>query len=193
MCSSTSRAIILDRYWSTNFWSDFVIPHTMRNAYQLPPRSTESILNFIYLSYSGKLRPCCCSHKWCTSMRSRYFFGNTLLQFPTDPYESSIWGILLGQEKILPSSRVSIVHFFEVDILVKSDGAGNAACDTIDLGIPTKYQIADTGNFSLKSPARPAARKIHIENSVFLGISELHYCDYLARAATWSTTKKTSH
>ena len=107
-----------------------------------------------------------------------------------------MWGKLIGQNKILPSSRVSILHFFEVakvDIMVKSDLAGNAIFDAIDRVNPTKYQLADTGNFSLKNPARPAAPKSHIENSVFLGISDLLYGDYLVRAAAWTTVKKSSN
>ena len=45
----------------------------------------------------------------------------------------------------------------------------------------------------MKNPARPAAPKSHIENSVFLGISDLLYGDYLVRAATWTSVKKSSN
>ena len=116
-----------------------------------------------------------------------------MVKFPSDLSESTMWGKLIGATNILPSSRVSIIHFFEVDILVKSDADGNSTFDSIDRYGPTKYQLSDTGNFSLTSPSRPAAPKSHIENSIFFGTRLLKYSDFLVHAASWSSVKKSSN
>ena len=98
---------------------------------------------------------------------------------PIDTEEAKVWSILLGFDKILPSLRVSVIHFFEVDIIVKSDGDGLSIYDGIDRVGPTRYQLFDTGNNSLISPSRPAAPKSDILNSVFYRVDKLKYSDYI--------------
>ena len=100
--------------------------------------------------------------------------------------EKDIWASLLGLLAFNESDRVSIIHFFEADILVKSSTDGSAIFDSIDRVRPTKYQLADTGNFSEISPARPAASKADILNSVFVGTSALLYSDYMLSSLSWS-------
>lgn len=112
---------------------------------------------------------------------------------PIDTEEAQVWAILLGFDKVLPSLRVSIIHFFEVDILVKSDGNGLSIYDGIDRVGPTKYQLSDTGNSSLISPSRPAAPKSDIINSVFYRVDKLKYSDYIIYADSWSKLKKSSN
>ena len=120
-------------------------------------------------------------------------FGYSLLKFPMDVNESTSWAKLIGLKLVLPSSRVPAIHFFEVDIIVNSNSDQQSLFGGIDRIGPTKYQDSDTGNFSLTSPARPAAPKSHIENSVFYGTGELTYRDYLSRAEAWSKSKKSSN
>ena len=120
-------------------------------------------------------------------------FRNSLLKFPVDENESTTWAKLIGLNKILLSSRVSAIHFFEVDIIVKSSSDQPSTFGGIDRIGPTKYQDSDTGNFSLTSPSRPAAPKSNVENSVFYGTTGLTYCDYLLRTEAWSKSKKSSN
>ena len=89
--------------------------------------------------------------------------------------------------------RVSVIHFFQIDILVKSDGNGLSNYDSIDRVGPTKYQLSDTGNNSLISPSRPAAPKSEILNSVFYRVDKLMYSDYISIADSWSKYKKSSN
>ena len=112
---------------------------------------------------------------------------------PIDTEEAKVWSILLGFDKILPSLRVSVIHFFEVDIIVKSDGDGLSIYDGIDRVGPTRYQLFDTGNNSLISPSRPAAPKSDILNSVFYRVDKLKYSDYIIYADSWSKLKKSSN
>jgi hypothetical protein len=141
---------------------------------------------------SGKLSPCCCSYIWCTKVRGDHLFGGSTVKVPSDTGEVKIWAILLGLDDILPSYRVSIIHFFEVDIIVKPDVDGSCVFEGIDRIGPTKYQVCDTGNESLISPARPAAAKSIILNSTFHGIRSLKYHEYLEIAASWSKLKKSA-
>lgn len=76
--------------------------------------------------------------------------------------------------------------------MAKASADGQASFDCIDRSGPTKYQVMDTGNFSRDSPARPAATKFDIENSVFYGLSTLLYSDYLLTACTWKKQKLSS-
>ena len=112
------------------------------------------------------------------------YFG--ILQCPRFPQRKEMWASLLGLLAFKESDRVSITHFFEVDILVKSSIDGSAMFDSIDRIRPTKYQLADTGNFSKISPARPAASKADILNSIFVGTSALLYSDYMLSSLSWS-------
>jgi hypothetical protein len=90
--------------------------------------------------------------------------GPVLLNYHLDSWECENWARLLGIAVVLPTSRVSIIHFFEVDIIVKSNTDGDGTFDSIDrLGQgPTKYHVSNTGNNSLISAARPAAAKSDI-------------------------------
>jgi hypothetical protein len=89
------------------------------------------------------------------------------VQVPPIGRENEEWADLLGIPECRQIDRVSIIHFFQVDIMFKSNADGQARFDSIDRSGPTKYQLSDTGNFSRKSPARPAASKSEIQNSVF--------------------------
>ena len=148
--------------------------------------------NFIFsnLYPRSKLQPCSCTFKWCSSLRLTHLFGNSTVKIPSDHGETEIWANLLGISNISPTSRVSIIHFFEVDIMVKSDSNGGSVFDSIDRVNPTKYQQFDTGNSSLTSPPRPAAAKSDTENSFFFNINVLTYRDYILQASTWSINKK---
>ena len=101
-----------------------------------------------------------------------------------------IWAILLGLPALLPSHRVAIVHFFEIDIIVMPDSDGLCVFDGIDRVQPTRYQVSDTGNRSLTSPARPAAPKSTILDSILYGISRMKYSDFVIHASSWSNLKK---
>ena len=142
--------------------------------------------------YSGKLRACACTFKWCSDIRERHFFRDCTVQMPIVLLEIEVWTNLLGLEDVKPSDRISIIHFFQVDIMIKSSILGQASFDTIDRNTPTKYQLTDTGNFSRTSPPRPAASKHDIENSIFYGISALTYSDYLLLASLWRKSASTS-
>ena len=125
-------------------------------------------------------------------MRGRHLFCDGTVQVPSSAGESEIWAGLLGQLELKSSDRVSIIHFFEVDIMVNSTADCHVSFDYIDRMGPTKYQLMDTGNFSRESPARPAASKSDIENSIFYGVATLLYSDYLLTACTWQKSKMTS-
>ena len=125
-------------------------------------------------------------------MRGHHLFYDGTVQIPSTAWESKIWAGLLGMLELKPSDRVSVIHFFEVDIMVNSTADGQASFDNIDRIGPTKYQLMDSGNFSRDSPARPAASKSDIENSVFYGLATLLYSDYLLTACTWQKRKVTS-
>ena len=112
-----------------------------------------------------------------------------LVQAPPIGRENEVWADLLGTPELRQIDRVSIIHFFQVDIMVKSNTDGQARFDSIDRCEPTKYQLTDTGNFSRVSPARPAASKSEIENSVFYGVSTLLYSDYVLHASSWVKRK----
>ena len=66
--------------------------------------------------------------------------------------ENEVWADLLGVPELRQIDRVSINHFFQVDIMVKSNTDGQARFDTIDRSEPTKFQLTDTGSFSRISP-----------------------------------------
>ena len=136
------------------------------------------------------LAPCSCTYKWCQTLRFSHLFGSSTVKLPTDTRESEIWATLLGINVILPTTRVSIIHFFEVDIIVKSNSNGDAIFGCIDRTAPTKYQLSDTGNSSVTSPARPAAPKSEILNSLFSSTRKLTYADYVRHASSWSKIKK---
>ena len=85
---------------------------------------------------------------------------------------------------------MAIIHFFECDIIVKSDASGDAIFGGIDRIGPTKYQAFDKGNCSVISPARPAAARSDIANSFYSIITNLTYKDYSERAGSWSNSKK---
>ena len=134
--------------------------------------------------------PCACTYKWCTALRSLHLFCYSTVKVPEDIDEAAIWANLLGIEEFLLISRVSVIHFFEVDMIVKSIVDGEATFDGIDRTQPTRYQMFDTGNSSLVSPARPAASKADIDNSIFYSIKSMTYIHYCTQAASWSTIKK---
>jgi hypothetical protein len=119
-------------------------------------------------------------------LRGDHLLEFTTVKFPSNLVESSIWSILFGVDAALRSSRVSIIHFFEMDIFAKSNSAGFCVFDYIDRIGATKYQLADTGNDSLTSPARPAAPKSHILNSIFYGVDQLKYSDYVLHTMSTS-------
>ena len=110
------------------------------------------------------------------------FYSHGASDCRRERYLASLLGLLAFKE----SDRISIIHFFEVDILVKSSTDVSAIFDSIDRIRPTKYQLADTGNFSKISPARPAASKADILNSIFVGTSTLLYSDYMLLSLSWS-------
>ena len=112
------------------------------------------------------------------------------MQFPTDIGECEVWLLLLGSPSISVASRVSIIHFFQIDIIVTSNGDGHCQFNSIDRSGPTKYQTADTGNSSLLAPARPACAKSVIEESIFYNVRELLYCEYVLLQIAWSKVKK---
>jgi hypothetical protein len=80
-----------------------------------------------------------------------------------------------------------------VDIGVKSNSDGMAIFDSVDRIGPTKCEEFGTGNFSLTNPARPAAPKCAIENSMFTSSRGLTYSDYSISAESRSKTKKSSN
>ena len=100
-------------------------------------------------------------------------FTNTSVRFPTDIEECEVWPLLLGSPSITVASRVSITHFFQIDIIVSSTGDGYCQYHSIDRMGPTKYQTADTGNRSLVAPVRPACAKFIIAESIFYNNKEL--------------------
>lgn len=108
---------------------------------------------------------------------------------PSDIGELDSWSKLLRIDVILPTSRVSVIHFFDVDVMVKSNSDGDAVFDNINRTDPTKYQLSETGNNSLLSPARPAAAKSDIEKSIF-STRSMTYADYNLHATGWSNNKK---
>ena len=97
-------------------------------------------------------------------MRGHYLFCDGTVQIPSTAWESKIWAGLLEMLELKLSDRMSVIHFFEVDVMVNSTADGQASFDNIDRIGPTKYQLMDTGTFSRDSPARPAASKSDIEN-----------------------------
>ena len=113
-----------------------------------------------------------------------------MVQFPSNEGEREVWLILLGTPTISSTSRVSIIHFFEVDFLVSSTGSGLCQFDTIDRNCVTKYQVEDTGNSSLIAPSRPACPKSAIEESVFFNVRQLLYSDYMMHQSVWLKVKK---
>ena len=127
------------------------------------------------------------------ALRDRHLLGCSLLIFPTDSNESTTWAKLIGLKDILPSSRVSAIHFFSVDTIVSSNSDQLSVFGGIYRFAPTKYQDSDTGNFSLTSPSQPAAPKSQIENSIFYGTVAMAYRDYLLRSEAWSKSKKSSN
>jgi hypothetical protein len=119
-------------------------------------------------------------------------FGGGTVRVPTDTGEAKAWAILLGLDEVLPSCRVAIIHFFEVDIIVKPDFDGLCVFDGIDRAGPTKYQVTDTRNGNTISPARPAAPKASIINSIFHGTGQMIYSVYLQHAEGRARLKKSA-
>ena len=149
------------------------------------------IENDFFLFYlSGKLFPCACTYPWCTTLREKHLFSNSMVQFPSNEGEREVWLVLLGTPTISSTSRVSIIHFFEVDFLVSSTGSGLCQFDTIDRNCVTKYQVEDTGNSSLIAPSRPACPKSAIEESVFFNVRQLLHSDYMMHQSVWLKVKK---
>jgi hypothetical protein len=77
-----------------------------------------------------------------------------------------------------------------MDIFAKSNSAGFCVFDYIDRIGATKYQLADTSNDSLTPPSRPAAPKSQILNSIFYGVDQLKYSDYVLHTMSTSKSKK---
>lgn len=125
-------------------------------------------------------------------MRLRHLYQDSTVAVPQMDSEKDIWTSLLGLDELHENDRVSIIHYFEVDILVKASTDGQAIFDSIDRVGPTKYQFTDTGNFSKISPARPAASKAVIADSIFYGISKLLYSDYIKTSLSWFRPKSAS-
>jgi hypothetical protein len=92
-------------------------------------------------------------------LRAKHLYGNSTVQLLSDESVNEVWLIFLGNPTITATSRVSIIHFFQVDFLISSKGSGLCQFDTLDRVNPTNYQSMDTGNSSLISPARPARPK----------------------------------
>ena len=96
----------------------------------------------------------------CTTSRGKHLFSNVTVSFSSDESEREVWLIIFGTPThSSTSTRVSTIHFFEVDFLVSSTGSGLGQFDTIDRNGLTKYQLGDTEYSSLIVPARPLCPK----------------------------------
>lgn len=118
--------------------------------------------------------------------------SSATVQLPSEQRECGIWADLLGLSMLNYPERVSIIHFFQVDIMVNSTADGKASFASIDRSGPTKYHTMDTGYFFRTFPPRPACPKSEIENSIFIGVSTLLYSDYLLTASTWGKKKSST-
>lgn len=130
---------------------------------------------------------CICQTGWCSDVRERHLFKNSLVNFTKDPKEVGIWlnhlEVVDAEDivriKALQRPRIFIGHFHQVDIQVDSDFlTKNITFKRIDFEAITAFQDFDTGNTSKLFPPRPSVTQNKIRNSNLMDEVTMLFEDY---------------